>query len=134
MCFDDDSHPPMPLSDNSTAHGNKLTLTAEDGTRVAAFLAEPGGEAHAQVIILPDVRGLHNFYSELALRFADVGIRALVIDYFGRTAENDDRSGSFEYMPHVQQMTPETFGQDLNAAAQSIRQGAGKDLPTFTVG
>jgi carboxymethylenebutenolidase len=35
-------------------------------------------------VILPDVRGLHPFYEELALRFAERGIDALAIDYFGR--------------------------------------------------
>jgi carboxymethylenebutenolidase len=86
MCFDDDSHPPIPLSDNSEAHGEAATLTAADGTTVLAYLAEPGDTPRSQVVILPDVRGLHNFYRELALRFADVGMRALAIDYFGRTA------------------------------------------------
>ena len=37
-------------------------------------------------MILPDVRGLYSFYEELALRFAEAGIDALAIDYFGRTA------------------------------------------------
>ncbi len=45
---------------------------------------------------MPDVRGLHNFYKELAQRFAETGIDSAAIDYFGRTAENDDRSDSFE--------------------------------------
>lgn len=134
MCFDDDSHPPMPLSDNSDASGEEVTLAAADGTRIAAYLATPGGQPHAQVVILPDVRGLHNFYRELALRFADVGMRALTIDYFGRTAENNERNNGFEYMPHVQQMTPESFGQDLTAAVSYLRAGTGASIPTFTVG
>ena len=37
-------------------------------------------------MILPDVRGLYRFYEELALRFAERGIAAVAIDYFGRTA------------------------------------------------
>jgi carboxymethylenebutenolidase len=77
---------------------------------------------------------LHNFYRELALRFADVGLRALAIDYFGRTAPDSSRQEPFDYMPHVQQMTPETFGQDLAAAVDFVRQDEGHDLPTFTVG
>ena len=36
--------------------------------------------------MLPDVRGLYRFYEELALRFAERGVRAVAIDYFGRTA------------------------------------------------
>lgn len=134
MCFDDDSHPPIPLSDNSAARGADLTLRAHDGTQIAAYLAEPDVQPRAQVIILPDVRGLHNFYKELALRFADAGQRALAIDYFGRTAESNDRTEPFDAMSHAQQMTPETFGLDLAAAVTEVRRSEGRDLPTFTVG
>ena len=134
MCFDDDSHPPIPVSTDSGTRGEDLTLTAADGTRVAAYLATPGAPARAQIVVLPDVRGLHNFYKELAQRCADVGMRALVFDYFGRTAENDDRSEPFDFMPHVRQMTPETFGLDLDAAIDAIRRGPEGDLPTFTMG
>jgi carboxymethylenebutenolidase len=134
MCYDDNAQPPMPLSENSAAHGDEIELTASDGTRVAAYLATPGGQADAQALILPDVRGLHRFYKELALRFADVGYRALAIDYFARTAPDRERNGEFEYMPHVEKMTPETFGADLDAAVDYIRSGEGEGVPTFTVG
>lgn len=134
MCFDDDSHPPIPLADNSTARGEDTTIRASDGTEVAAYLATPGEGARAQVVILPDARGLHNFYKELAQRFADVGMRALTFDFFARTAEGNDRTEPFDYMAHIQQMTPETFGLDLDAAIETIRRDEGQSLPTFTVG
>ena len=38
------------------------------------------------MVVLPDVRGLHPYYVELAERFAEAGIPAVAIDYFGRTA------------------------------------------------
>src|SRR5437764_5587150 len=109
MCFDDDAHPPIPLSHDSAARGEDISLKAEDGARLMAYLASPGDEPNAQVVILPDVRGLHRFYRELALRFADVGVRALAIDYFGRTAQDTTRDDSFEFTPHVARMTPDTF-------------------------
>jgi carboxymethylenebutenolidase len=40
------------------------------------------------VAILPDMRGLHGFYRELADRFASTGIAALAIDYDQRTVED----------------------------------------------
>jgi carboxymethylenebutenolidase len=134
MCFDDDSHPPILLSDNSGAEGEDIRLMSADETSVAAYLATPSGSAAEQVVILPDARGLHTFYKELALRFADLGMRALTFDYFARTAEDDDRTEPFDYMAHIQQMTPESFGVDLDAAVDSIRRGQGRDLPTFAVG
>ena len=33
-------------------------------------------------MILPDVRGLHLFFEELAMRYAERGIDALAIDYW----------------------------------------------------
>src|SRR5437588_8859948 len=108
MCFDDDSHPPIPVLQYSGAHREDLRLTASDGASIAAYLASPGDTLTAQVIVLPDARGLHHFYKELALRFAELGVRALSIDYFARSAENDDRTEPFDYMAHIQQMTTET--------------------------
>jgi carboxymethylenebutenolidase len=134
MCFDDDSHPPMPLSDGSTAHGEDVTLQASDGTGIMAYVATASGPITGQVVILPDVRGLHTFYRELALRFADVGIRAIALDYFARTAPDHTRDDSFDYMPHVVQMTPETFALDLGAAVAYLRSGENQNVPTFTVG
>ena len=60
--------------------------TAADGNRLAAFRARAAEPTGAGIVILPDVRGLHPYYEELALRFAERGIDALAIDYFGRTA------------------------------------------------
>src|SRR5205807_9263957 len=83
----------------------------------------------------PDVRGLHQFYKELAQRFAEAGIDAVAIDYFGRTAGMGPRDDSFEYMPHVEKTTPETIGMDVAAAMAYLKSkdgGAVKSL--FTVG
>ena len=44
---------------------------------------QPGGPG---IVVLPDVRGLHPFFEELALRFAEAGVHAVAIDYFSRTA------------------------------------------------
>ena len=49
----------------------------------AARAAQPGGPG---IVVLPDVRGLHPFFEELALRFAEAGVQAVAIDYFSRTA------------------------------------------------
>lgn len=134
MCFADDSHPPISRGVHSHARGEDFRLRSTDGTSVAAYRATPGEDATAQVVILPDARGLHQFYKDLALSFADTGIRAIAFDYFARTADNDDRTEPFDYMAHIQQMTPDTFGLDLDAAVKAIREGEGRSLPTFTVG
>jgi carboxymethylenebutenolidase len=83
-------------------------------------------------VILPDVRGLYRFYEELALRFAERGIAAVAFDYFGRTAGVSKRDADFEYMPHVEQTTPDGVQADVGAAVAELRsRGVSK---VFTVG
>ena len=133
MCYDDEARPPITPSDGA-AHGEDLVLTTEDGNRFAAYAAHPVKPGGAQILIFPDVRGLHQFYKELALRFAEAGISALAIDYFGRSAGLTTRDDSFEYMPHVMQMQFQTFLADVAAALTRLHTGAGASRATFTVG
>src|SRR5213078_4816294 len=134
MCYDDNARPPLPPGESGSAYGEDVILTAADGNRFAAYSALPVNPKAAQVLIYPDVRGLHQFYKELALRFAEVGFTALAIDYFGRTAGIGSRDDSFEYMPHVQQIRLETFFADVVAALAYLRSGEGAHRSTFTVG
>jgi len=134
MCYDDNARPPHPPGSDGTAHGEDIVLTAADGNQFAAYIAHPSNPQGAQVLIYPDVRGLHGFYKALAMRFAEVGITALAFDYFGRTAGLTARDDSFEYMPHVQQMRLPTLFSDINAALAQLHTGTGANQPTFTVG
>ena len=136
MCYDDNARPPMPPGGNGKATGEDVVLTAEDGNRFAAYAARPGGTSAtgAQVLIFPDVRGLHGFYKDLALRFADVGIGAGAMDYFGRTAGLTARDDSFDFWPHVQQFQAQTLQADIQASLGYMRQGEGAQRATFTVG
>ena len=134
MCYDDNARPPLPPGENGSADGEDIILTAADGNRFAAYSALPVNPKAAQVLIYPDVRGLHQFYKELALRFAEVGFTALALDYFGRTAGISSRDESFEYMPHVMQIQLTTFFQDVSAALDHLRSGEGAVRSTFTLG
>jgi carboxymethylenebutenolidase len=130
MCYDDNARPPVPPEANGQAHGEDLVLTAEDGNRFAAYLARPTQASTAQIVIYPDVRGLHQFYKELALRFAETGVTALAIDYFGRTAGLTARNDEFDFWPHVQQMQFPSLLADVRAALAHL----GKSKPTFITG
>lgn len=135
MCYDDNARPPLPPGEAGPAHGHDGVLTAADGNQFAAYLAHPADHSsNAQIIIYPDVRGLHQFYKDLAMRFAEVGVTAIAIDYFGRSAGLTSRDDSFEYMPHVQQMKLESFTQDVQAAQDELRKRNPSGQATFTVG
>jgi carboxymethylenebutenolidase len=131
MCHDHDSRPPVPTISGAAVTHQDLKLEAADGNRLAAFLAEPDDGKGAGVVILPDIRGLHRFYEELALRFAERGYHAVAIDYFGRTAGAEKRGEDFEHAPHVEQTTHKGIQSDVGAAVESLRDSC---RSIFTVG
>jgi carboxymethylenebutenolidase len=122
MCFDLDSSPPIPAIAGASVSHDDVVLSAADGTDFAAFVATPEEPGAAGVVILPDVRGLYRFYEELALRFAERGIAAVALDYFGRTAGVAKRGDDFEFMPHVEQLTDDAVQADTRAAAEKLSE------------
>ena len=135
MCFDFDSRPPIAEIAGGALDTTELTLEAADGNQFRAFRARATTASGAGIVILPDVRGLHPFYEELALRFAENGVDALAIDYFGRTAGIGARGAEFEYMPHVDQVTWPGVSADIDAAAQNLLMNDERRVEAlFTVG
>lgn len=135
MCHSDDSRPPLPPISGGAGDYGDLVLTAADGTQFQAYYAHPDQPTDRAMVVLPDVRGLHSFYKELARRFAEAGMHSVAIDYFGRTAGMGDRDEGFEFMPHVQQLQPATLTQDIAAAVSWLQSGEGGQAKSiFTVG
>jgi len=121
MCFDHDSRPPIRPIAGGALDSRDITLTAADGNRLTAFEAKAAEASGAAIVILPDVRGLHDYYVELAMRFAENGIDAVAIDWFGRTAGLGRREEGFEYMPHVNATTWPGISADIAAGAAHAR-------------
>jgi carboxymethylenebutenolidase len=135
MCHGDDSRPPLPPIRGAAADQGDFVLTSGDGTKFGAYFARAAEPTGAGMVVMPDVRGLHHFYKELAQRFAEAGIDAVGIDYFGRTAGLGDRSEAFEYMPHVEKTTQENIAADVRAAIDYLRSAGGGEVKSvFTVG
>jgi len=132
VCFDLDSGPPIPVVSGAAVSHDDVEFEAPDGNRLAAFVATPEEPTDVGVVILPDVRGLYRFYEELALRFAERGIAAVAIDYFGRTAGVGKRDDEFPYMEHTAQTTPEGIQADVAAGVEELRSHGVRSI--FTVG
>jgi carboxymethylenebutenolidase len=138
MCFDFDALPPLPPADlirgpiAGGAGAELLELESADGTHFSAALAE-SPEGRGGIVILPDVRGLYPFYSDLAERFAQSGYHAIALDYFGRTAGLGPRDEDFEFRSHVDQLQVPQVQADLVAAADALRERTGVGAPA-TVG
>jgi len=135
MCFDPDSRPPIPPIAGGALESRRTILTAADGNRLAAFEARATTPTGGAMLILPDVRGLHAYYEELALRFAEHGVDALAIDYFGRTAGAEARPDTFEYRPHVNQTTWAGLEVDIRSGFEALCAGHDEAARRcFTVG
>ena len=122
MCHDLDSHPPIAPIAGGALDTMSLVLTAADRNRFAAFRARAKAPSGAGVVILPDVRGLHPYYEELALRLAEHGIDALALDWFGRTAGPEPRGDDFDYTPHPALTTWPGIRADITAAVEEIER------------
>lgn len=133
MCFDHDSRPPIPPIAGGALDGREVALEAGDGNRFAGYLARAAEPTGTGMLILPDVRGLHAYYRDLALRFAEHGVDALAIDYYGRTAGSGDRGPGFDWQVHVPQTTTLGLRADVTAAAGQLRDETGVRR-LFTVG
>jgi carboxymethylenebutenolidase len=135
MCVDNDSRPPITPIAGGSAGGRDLRLTAADGTRFMAYAVRAAAPTGAGMVVIPDVRGLHTYYKELADRFAEVGVDAIAIDFFGRTATSDDRSDAFDFMAQVPLTKPDTLQADIAAAAAYLRTPEGGRVRSlFSVG
>lgn len=136
MCVPHDAHPPIPAIAGAAVDSEDLVLQAADGTKFAAFAARAEKPNGVGMVVLPDVRGLFTFYEELGLRFAEQGINAVTIDYFGRTAGVSKRNDpSWSFMEHVVKTHPDTVAQDTAAAVAYLRSPAGGSCTSvFTVG
>jgi carboxymethylenebutenolidase len=135
MCFDTDSRPPIAPIKGGALDSAEVTLTGHDGQRFSAFVARAANPTGAGAIVLPDIRGLHAYYEDLALRFAEQGVDAIAIDYFARTAGLGRRDTGFEYMPHVEKTTFAGLSADIRTAAAYLRsEKRGRVTSLFTVG
>lgn len=132
MCFTGDQRPPQPPRTSEVGDHGPLVLTAADGNRFSGFDAVPLTRRGASLVLLPDIRGLHNFYTDLALCFAQAGIDTVALDPYGRSAGLGARQNDFEYSPHAKALTSRDVLADARAAATRLKERS--DDPVFTLG
>jgi carboxymethylenebutenolidase len=135
MCFDTDARPPLPPIHGGAIDARSISLTSRDGTAVPAYAARAERPAGAGIVVIPDVRGLHPYYEELALRFAEAGVHAVALDLYARSADSRKRGEGFEHEPHVRQLRTEAIDQDVAAAVAFLRSAEGGEPERiYTVG
>ncbi len=133
MCHSHDSRPPAPPEPGEVTEPGAVTLRSADGSPLMAHAARPVGSSRGRMVILPDVRGLHPYYRDLAVRFAEAGFDTIAIDWFGRTAGEGDRGPDFGWQDLIGQVDPADVASDVTTAAAHLAE-LGADGPTHTVG
>lgn len=133
MCFAPDALPPEFPQATPSDTGRAVTLTSADGATFATHVATPATPTGAGVVVLPDVRGLFGFYERLAEQFAALGIDAIAVDYFGRTAQPPPRGEDFDFRSHVDRTHHDEVAEDVAAAIHWLRD-TGRVRAVFTVG
>lgn len=135
MCFDTDARPPVPPIRGGAIDARDLVLNSADGTSVAAYAARAAQPSGAGIVIIPDVRGLHPYYEELARRFAEAGVHAVAIDLYSRTAGTSKRDADFVYESHVGQLRAESLTGDVATSAAFLRSpDGGEPERLYTIG
>jgi carboxymethylenebutenolidase len=134
MCTDHDSRPPIaPISGAAIDARTEIIKGANDAD-LRVFVARPAQSTGAGILILPDVRGLHPFFEELASRYAERGITAVAMDYFCRTAGTGAQPKDFEYQPHLELVSWDNVAGDITASVAHGRSArtAAAPLPRRT--
>lgn len=125
MCHADGSAPPGAPGAGEVAEASDLRLTAADGTEFMAYGAAPDAPRGCGAVVLPDVRGLHDYYRGFARALAGAGVAAVAIDYYGRVLPDGPRDASMaEMFPLVDRLAPEHVAADAAAATAHLRSGA----------
>src|SRR5262245_52692339 len=125
MCVPPDAEPPVQPVAGASVSSKLITLTAADGNQFAAYASISDRKGGPGMVVLPDIRGLFHFYEELAVRFAEQGINAVAIDYFGRTAGIGERDAEFPWADHIPLTTAGGVSADTAAAVEYLRSPEG---------
>jgi carboxymethylenebutenolidase len=133
MCHDDDSRPPSPPHVGPVGEHELFELTGADGNTFAAYRAAPeGGGNGKNIVVLPDVRGLHPYYEQVTIRFAEAGFNTVALDYFGRTNGVARRGDDFDWQTEFPKVKPDEVVSDAAAAVSYL--SATNPGPTYSVG
>jgi carboxymethylenebutenolidase len=125
MCFGPEATPPPAPRSGQLASSERMVLSSAEGGAPAATLALTTAEDAPGLVLIPDVRGLHPYYEELAKAFAGAGVHTLTFDFYSRTAGSEHRGADFDYAAHRGELTDAGLIADATAAADVLReQGA----------
>ncbi|MGA9390488.1 MAG: dienelactone hydrolase family protein [Candidatus Sulfotelmatobacter sp.] len=106
--------------DQTTIVKEKVELAVADGTRMAAYVARPQKMGpHPGLLLFQEAFGVNHHIRSVSDRFAAEGYVVIAPELFHRTAPAGYEAGYTDFpsvMPHLQAVTTETAGADINSA------------------
>lgn len=107
--------------------GHQIELTASDGHRLSAYLAEPAGKPRGGIVVVQEIFGVTRHIRDVADQYAASGYLAVAPALFDRAERNvdvpyTDVQRAFGYM---KAMSLDHVLLDVQAAVQRVH-GAGK--------
>ena len=125
MCFDASARPPIEGNSKPVVTKN-FRVELVDGRSMAAYLAMPESSdetpLRAGVILLPDNRGVTEFYESLTEHLAREGHPTLAIDYFARPARStpSESMDTRAVMQRIADLTRDGCYEQLRAAIRVL--------------
>ena len=112
--------------------GQMIELTAQDGARIPAWVAQPEGTPRGAVVVAQEIFGVNSHIRDVADRWAALGYVAIAPALFARLAPDVqlgyDADGMREgraFKTGAEELPGEGVMQDLRAAAQWAQQHTG---------
>ncbi len=109
-----------------TVTTDRLTLTAADGHRLAAFQARPAGAPLGGVVVLQEIFGVNSHIQAVCHRLAEAGWAALAPALFDRAAREVtlgyEAADVEQGKALKQQIAPDTALQDVAAARAALAE------------
>ena len=114
-------------------------MAGSDGNRPLAFFARAADPRGIGVVVIPAKIGLVPFYKTLTVRLAEVGIDAVALDLYGRTAGDEPRDERFDFETHYevvrQSGARDQVDSDVKAAVDYLTTSEGDGVGSvFTLG
>jgi carboxymethylenebutenolidase len=102
--------------------GKSVELTAADGHRLGAYLADPAGEPRGGIVVVQEVFGVTRHIRAVTDRFAAAGFAAIAPALFDRVEANVEVAygESARAFTYVQRLSNEQVMQDLQAALERV--------------
>ena len=107
--------------------GHHVELTASDGHRLSAYLAEPAGKPLGGVVVLQEIFGVNRHIRDVADQYAAAGFLAVAPALFDRTERDVDvpYADVQRAVGHMKALKLDQVLLDVQAAVQRV-QAAGK--------